>query len=105
MDLIYQVLKQAGEISNSKSRGEITREIPRNDIGRPDIGRIEDRTPVGILVNDRNSGTIVNQGSNPGSSGSSGQSLNRPRGPSQRNSSTNLTVNPVPNSTVSGVFL
>lgn len=94
VDLIYQVLKQAGEISNSKARP---------DNCRTDV-KTEDRTPVGILVNDRNSsaGTVA-ASSAPGSSGSSGQSLNRRVQP-QRPASSSLTVNnPLPNSTVSGL--
>lgn len=105
MDLIYQVLKQAGEISNSKPRSaELNSGRPmviavENATTTATATRIEDRPPVGILVNDR-SGTS----SAPGSSGSSGQSLNR-RGQPNRPPGSSLTVsNPVPHSTSSGVF-
>lgn len=98
VDLIYQVLKQAGEISNTKSRS--TPDTMANDRGRAIVEqRVEDRPPVGILVNDRSG-----SGSAPGSSGSSGQSLNR-RGQPSRPPGSSLTVsNPVPHSTSSGVF-
>lgn len=104
VDLIYQVLKQAGEISNTKPRAadtSITERSARTIIGMENIPttRVEERPPVGILVNDR-SGT----NSAPGSSGSSGQSLNR-RGQPNRPPGSSLTVsNPVPHSTSSGVL-
>lgn len=88
VDLIYQVLKQAGEISSSKSRVNM------------------DVTPPTIAVNlDRG-----HSASNPSSSGSSsGQSLNRRTGPQQNQPSraqgSNLTViNPAPCSTSSGLL-
>ncbi|KAF5281601.1 hypothetical protein FQR65_LT02921 [Abscondita terminalis] len=82
VDQIYQVLKQAGEISNNKPRVNL-----------------EPVPPIGITV-DRG-----NAGSAPGSSGSSGQSLNRkgcPPTQSQRAQGSSLTVNnPAPCSTSS----
>jgi hypothetical protein len=82
VDQIYQVLKQATEISNSKPRVNV-----------------EPATP-GITV-DRSAN------SNPGSSGSSGQSLNRRPGPPiqpSRAAGPNLAViNPAPCSTSSGL--
>ncbi|XP_015838823.2 uncharacterized protein Stacl isoform X8 [Tribolium castaneum] len=80
VDQIYQVLKQATEISNSKPRVNV------------------EPAPPGITV-DR---TVT---SNPGSSGSSGQSLNRRPGPPiqpPRAAGSNLAVvNPAPCSTSS----
>ncbi|KYB25460.1 hypothetical protein TcasGA2_TC034277 [Tribolium castaneum] len=82
VDQIYQVLKQATEISNSKPRVNV------------------EPAPPGITV-DR---TVT---SNPGSSGSSGQSLNRRPGPPiqpPRAAGSNLAVvNPAPCSTSSGL--
>lgn len=84
MDQIYQVLKQAGEISNNKPRVNL-----------------EPIPPIGITV-DRGA-----PGSAPGSSGSSGQSLNRKGGvppQPQRAQGSSLTVNnPAPCSTSSGL--
>lgn len=105
VDLIYQVLKQAGEISNTKPRSSTDTANSNDRTGRVNIGveqgtRVEERPPVGILVNDRSG-----SGSAPGSSGSSGQSLNR-RGQPSRPPGSSLTVsNPVPHSTSSGVFI
>lgn len=84
VDLIYQVLKQAGEISNSKSRVNL-----------------EPTPPVGITV-DRG-GTA----SAPGSSGSSGQSLNRraPPQPARVQGSNLAVINPAPCSTSSGLWI
>lgn len=85
VDLIYQVLKQAGEISNSKSRTNL------------------DGGPPGITVDRSASGSV------PGSSGSSGQSLNRrgppPVQPSRAQGSSLCVVNPAPCSTSSGLSL
>lgn len=81
VDQIYQVLKQATEISNSKPRVNV-----------------EIITPV-----DK---SAPGSGSNPGSSGSSGQSLNRrapPLQPSRAIGSTLNVVNPAPCSTSSGL--
>nr|XP_015838821.1 PREDICTED: uncharacterized protein LOC657682 isoform X5 [Tribolium castaneum] len=84
VDQIYQVLKQATEISNSKPRVNV------------------EPAPPGITV-DR---TVT---SNPGSSGSSGQSLNRRPGPPiqpPRAAGSNLAVvNPAPCSTSSGTSM
>ncbi|GJQ87483.1 hypothetical protein Trydic_g19242 [Trypoxylus dichotomus] len=81
VDLIYQVLKQAGEISNSKSRTNL------------------DIAPPGITVDRSASGSVA------GSSGSSGQSLNRrgppPVQPSRAQGSSLCVVNPAPCSTSS----
>ncbi|XP_031355889.1 uncharacterized protein LOC116180168 isoform X4 [Photinus pyralis] len=86
VDQIYQVLKQAGEISNNKPRVNL-----------------EPVPPIGITV-DRGL-----PGSAPGSSGSSGQSLNRkgcPPPQSQRAQGSSLTVNnPAPCSTSSGTSM
>lgn len=83
VDLIYQVLKQAGEISNSKTRVNL-------------------EPPVGITV-DRGATSSA-----PGSSGSSGQSLNRrsgaPAQPSRAQGSNLAVINPAPCSTSSGLF-
>lgn len=86
--MIYQVLKQAGEISNSKSRVNM-------DV-MPTIG-----------VNLDKGHSTSNPGSSSGSS--SGQSLNRRTGPQQnqptRGQGSNLTViNPAPCSTSSGLL-
>lgn len=85
VDLIYQVLKQAGEISNNKSRTNL------------------DAAPPGITVDRSLSGSV------PGSSGSSGQSLNRrgppPVQPSRAQGSSLCVVNPAPCSTSSGLSL
>lgn len=83
MDQIYQVLKQATEISNSKLRVNI------------------DSGPTPGITVDR--GALAG-GSNPGSSGSSGQSLNR-RGPPPQPipGSTLAVINPAPCSTSSGL--
>lgn len=85
VDQIYQVLKQAGEISNNKPRVNL-----------------EPVPPVGITV-DRGAPPSV-----PGSSGSSGQTLNRKGGippQPQRAQGSSLTVNnPAPCSTSSGLL-
>ncbi|XP_071050321.1 uncharacterized protein [Onthophagus taurus] len=83
VDLIYQVLKQAGEISSSRSRTNL------------------DATgPPGITVDGRSA-----SGSGPGSSGSSGQSLNRrappPAQPPRNHGSSLCVINPAPCSTSS----
>ena len=84
MDQIYQVLKQATEISNSKPRVNV------------------EPAPPGITV-DRSAS------SNPGSSGSSGQSLNRrpgpPTQPSRAIGSSLAVINPAPCSTSSGLSM
>ncbi|RZB39395.1 uncharacterized protein BDFB_003178 [Asbolus verrucosus] len=82
VDQIYQVLKQATEISNSKPRVNV------------------EPAPPGITVERSTS-------SNPGSSGSSGQSLNRRPGPPTQPSrvvgSSLAVINPAPCSTSSGL--
>lgn len=93
MDLIYQVLKQAGEISNSKSRVNLEQPTP----------------PVGITVDRGAAAAAAGASSAPGSSSSSGQSLNRrtcpPPTQTARAQSSNLAVvNPAPCSTSSGWF-
>lgn len=99
VDLIYQVLKQAGEISNTKVRTS-SDASGGSTSGRSVVLGMDDRPPVGILVNDRSG-----SGSAPGSSGSSGQSLNRRGQPSRPPGGSSLTVsNPVPHSTSSGVL-
>ncbi|XP_071050327.1 guanine nucleotide exchange factor VAV2 isoform X9 [Onthophagus taurus] len=87
VDLIYQVLKQAGEISSSRSRTNL------------------DATgPPGITVDGRSA-----SGSGPGSSGSSGQSLNRrappPAQPPRNHGSSLCVINPAPCSTSSGTSM
>lgn len=78
VDQIYQVLKQATEISNSKLRVNI------------------EPAPPGITVD-------KSTNSNPGSSGSSGQSLNRKGQPSRAAASNLAVINPAPCSTSSGL--
>lgn len=110
MDLIYQVLKQATDLSNNQPPAKqpaSTRLSPYEQ----DIPSRSDRSmPIGIVVPERTK-TTTQTGSGGGSSGSSsGQSLHRFRSiasgaaafqRSTHNSGTNLTANNVSSSAVS----
>ena len=104
IDLIYQVLKQAGEISSS--RGGVTRASTPAPPATATSGNQHNTTMLGSVS--------VKQSEPPngtGSTATSAASFHRRSGPSQqqtlllRGATSSLTVGPVPHASISGVFV